>query len=232
MAIYHCAKKNFSRKTSNLASVVAYRIGSKLYSELEQITKYPHRNSADVLKVQTYNNPFSTIQEYVTESEKKFRQMNERITSEWEVSLPPELNHQQRNAIVDEFCENYAKRYNVTLIASTHNQKAGNGNYHCHIIAGERLVVDGSLGKKNRAIKPKSELDKTKKIYEDIVNKHLALNGIDKKVTRKNKQALQLVEEFENKKSVIDTEIAELRKELNSKRASRNRSFPISKTSI
>ncbi len=187
MAIYHCVKKTFSRKTSNLASILAYRTGQSLRSEIDNEIKYPHRNMSDIQNVQIFNNPFKDIQEFVKESENKFKRKDERITTEWELALPRELDLKNRNAIVKEFAEDYTKRYNVTVIASSHKDSDNNGNFHCHMIASDRQIINNQLGNKNRAVKSVVELEKTKKIWEEIVNKHLAKNGINQKISRKNK---------------------------------------------
>ena len=61
-----------------------------------------------------------------------------RLAKEVEIALPHELNKQQRQALVSEFCQSLVASYNVAVDVAIHAPHAHGGsderNFHAHIL--------------------------------------------------------------------------------------------------
>ena len=187
MAIFNCqvniiGRKNYER---NICAVASYRSGEKLKSHDDGLTKYPHRNTSDILHTRIFNWSGSR-QTLWNEVEKSENRKNSQLAKEVEVALPKELSQGQRAALLDDIGQQLADKYGVAVDLAMHDQKDGNGNFHAHILFTTRVVEDGkeSLGKKNRDMNAKKEMFWIRNdLYAATTNKHLERAGRSERIS-------------------------------------------------
>ena len=199
MAIYHLTMKPVSRGQGKSAvAAAAYRSGQKITNERDGITHdftrkrgivheeivLPEHSDAEWAKdrAQLWN-----------AAEFAEKRKDARIAREFEVSLPHELDDEQRLALARKFSHHIADKYGVAVDLTIHrpDRDMDERNHHAHILVTTRKVERDGLGDKsdleleNKKLialgLPTSheQLRMIREEWELTVNRELALAGHD-----------------------------------------------------
>lgn len=194
MAIYHCSIQPISRSDGrSIVACAAYRAGEKLecdtYGKTQDYTRKtgieykqifaPTGANPDLLNRQ---NLWNQVEQSELKKDGGIKQ-EARLAREVEIALPHELNKQQRQALVSEFCQSLVASYNVAVDVAIHAPHAHGGsderNHHAHILMTTRSLTPQGLGKKVRELDQNSTLKKIREKVADLTNQHLAAAGLD-----------------------------------------------------
>lgn len=107
--------------------------------------------------------------------EQKENRRDAQLVREVQLSLPHELNFQQRRALVQEFVrKEFVARGMVADIAMHAPDRRGDQrNFHIHILLTTRDIGPEGFGKKNRQWNSREELTAMRAAWADIQNAHL-----------------------------------------------------------
>lgn len=107
--------------------------------------------------------------------EQKEVRKDAQLAREVQLSLPHELNFQQRRALVKEFVQReFVRRGMVADIAMHQPDRGGDQrNFHVHILLTTRDVGPDGFGKKNRKWNSREELTAMRAAWAEIQNAHL-----------------------------------------------------------
>ena len=167
MAIYHASLSYFSRRAGKFVekgveeykhqsrpreggfssvAAAAYRAGCQL-TDRKTGEVHDYRAKAGVLS--SFLLGPKGIGGYTRESlwnaaEAAEKRVDARVAYEWDIALPRELTHEQREALARELAQDLVKRYGAAVDASIHlPPKGGNPyNHHCHMLMTTRAIND------------------------------------------------------------------------------------------
>ena len=159
MAIYHFSVKTISRSAGRSAvACSAYRSGEKLIDERQgKEQDYTRKTGVEFTKIYV---PENTNPELLDRNqlwntvEKVERRKDANLAREFEIAFPHELNAEQRQAMLNELCEELVKRHGVIVDAAIHAPHTQSGsderNYHAHIMfTGRQIDLEtGDFAKK------------------------------------------------------------------------------------
>ena len=201
MAIYHCSIQPISRSDGrSIVACAAYRAGEKLecdtYGKTQDYTKKtgieytqifaPTGANPDLLNRQ---NLWNQVEQSELKKDGGIKQ-EARLAREVEIALPHELNKQQRQALVSEFCQSLVASYNVAVDVAIHAPHAHGGsderNHHAHILMTTRSLTPQGLGKKVRELDQNSTLKKIREKVADLTNVHLERAGLEVRVDHRS----------------------------------------------
>lgn len=125
---------------------------------------------------------------------------NARLAREWEVSLPHELNREQRKKLGREFAQEVVSRYGVAVQLDFHSPgtKGDNRNWHIHVQATSRELGPDGFGQKakydraDRDLKAqglptgKTQLNDLRKTWGDMANRALERAGHDVRIDHRS----------------------------------------------
>lgn len=125
---------------------------------------------------------------------------NARVAREWEVSLPHELNREQRKELGREFAQEVVNRYGVAVQLDFHSPgaKGDNRNWHIHVQATSRELGPDGFGQKarydraDRDLKAdglpngKAQLNDLRKTWGDMANRALERAGHDVRIDHRS----------------------------------------------
>lgn len=125
---------------------------------------------------------------------------NARVAREWEVSLPHELNREQRRELGRELGQEIVKRYGVAVQLDFHapGSKGDNRNHHIHVQATSRELGREGFGQKasydraDRDLKAegmpngKAQLNDLRKTWADMANRALERAGHDVRIDHRS----------------------------------------------
>lgn len=201
MAIYHLKAKVFSRSKGHSAvAAAAYRARERLTDERTgNIYDYSRRRDIEGAEIITPKNAPQWTQnrhrlwEEVERAEDRHNNKSDKaqVAREVEVSLPIELNHDAKKALVREFVnENFVSKGMVADI-SYHNFEGDNrNNPHAHIMLTMReLDEEEFAAKKNRDWNKKELLEYWREQWANITNKHLEQEGYHARISHKTLEA-------------------------------------------
>lgn len=196
MANYHGHLKSISRADGRSATgAIAYRAGCKIVDErtgLEfDFTKKKGVEHSQIFFPKGEENSSPDLHDRSNlwnEVEKKETKSNAQVAREFEFSFPHELNAEQRQQMLSEFCEFLANNHGVFVDASIHaphGKNADKRNYHAHVMFSTRRFENGQFTEKTREFSKdpynQKELEKRKeKGLEDFSTRlHGRKNGTE-----------------------------------------------------
>lgn len=201
MAIYHCSIQPISRSDGrSIVACAAYRAGEKLecdtYGKTQDYTKKtgieytqifaPTGANPDLLNRQ---NLWNQVEQSELKKDGGIKQ-EARLAREVEIALPHELNKQQRQALVSEFCQSLVASYNVAVDVAIHAPHTHGGsderNFHAHILMTTRTATAKGLGAKVRELDQNSTLKKIREKVADLTNVHLERAGLEVRVDHRS----------------------------------------------
>lgn len=203
MAIYHATSKPISRSNGHSATAkCAYIGGSRVLDERTGVVfDYSKKHGVidtEIVLPDGINLPNLTRENLWNQAEKAENRKDARVGREWEISLPHELNSDQRKALAHEITSTIANKFQVACEYALHEpNKAGDQrNYHVHILTTTRKIEkDGTLSEKfqielsntklDKLNLPRSEVQITeiRGIISDLINKHLQLANVNETVS-------------------------------------------------
>jgi hypothetical protein len=201
MAIYHFSVKTISRSEGRSAvAAAAYRSGEKLtcdyYGKEQDYTKKsgveftglygPENTSPDLLNRQNLWNKVEQVE----------RRKDALLAREFEIAFPQELNKEQRQAMLNELCQDLVKRHGVIVDAAIHAPHTDGGsderNYHAHIMFTTRAIdpENGEFSAKKYRDFSRDNGTETvsnwREHFATLTNDHLAKAGYDVRVDHRS----------------------------------------------
>ena len=159
MAVFLLHVSPISRSGGRTATgAAAYRAGERLRDERTG-ELYNHSRRRDVLHKEIVlpssvsgSAPAWTLdrEQLWNAAERAETRRNSRVAREFLVSLPPELNPDQRIALAGALSREIADRYGVVVDSAVHAPRAGGDprNFHVHLLATTREITAAGLGGK------------------------------------------------------------------------------------
>lgn len=186
LAIYHLNAKIIGRNQGKSAvAAAAYRAAENLYSVRQDIAFDFHRKRGV---------PFSEILHpenvpaWVSDREKLWNhvELNEKrkdatYAREVEVALPIELTFEQHKDLLREFINETFVKLGMVADYSIHD--VNGKNPHAHIMLTMRSIDENGFGKKVREWNDKRLFISWREQWAEVNNKHLKLNGFDKRIS-------------------------------------------------
>ena len=201
MAIYHFSVKTISRSDGRSAvAAAAYRAAEKLtcdyYGKEQDYTKKsgveftglygPENTSPDLLNRQNLWNKVEQVE----------RRKDALLAREFEIAFPQELNKEQRQAMLNELCQDLVKRHGVIVDAAIHAPHTDGGsdarNYHAHIMFTTRAIdpENGEFSAKKYRDFSRDNGTETvsnwREHFATLTNDHLAKAGYDVRVDHRS----------------------------------------------
>lgn len=163
MVIYHANLKTFSRSHGQSATAAAaYRSGTKIADARTGVSHdYRHRQgvaSAEIFAPQGSPSWAYNAELLWNAAEAAERRSNACVARELEVSLPEELNVQQRADLAHGLANLLVERYQVAVLAAVHEPSSGNDfrNFHVHLQFSTRVIGPDGFGAKVRLLDDRS----------------------------------------------------------------------------
>ncbi|NMW23964.1 MobA/MobL family protein, partial [Rhodanobacter denitrificans] len=189
MAVYHAHIATISRSAGHTATAAAaYRAGLALTDERTgERHDYTRRGGvvdtvmfAPALAPDWTKDPAALWNAAEAAENRK----NSTVAREFEISLPHELDADQRRALVADLAQSLVDRYGFAVQASTHEPHGGKGderNHHVHLLATTRRMTPEGLGEKTRELdggpKGREEIQAARALLAERINHHLTLAG-------------------------------------------------------
>ena len=163
MGIYHATVKVFSRASGQSATAAAaYRAGTNI-TDTRTGVSHDYRKRQGVASAELFAPQGSPSWAYNAEllwnaAEAAERRSNACVARELEVSLPEELNAEQRNNLAHDLARLLVERYNVAVLAAVHEPSSGNDprNFHVHLQFSTRVIGPDGFGAKVRILDARS----------------------------------------------------------------------------
>lgn len=149
MAIYHFSVKTISRSDGRSAvAAAAYRAAEKLtcdyYGKEQDYTKKSGVEHTQIYAPENTQEELLDRQTLWNTVEKSERRKDALLAREFEIAFPQELNKEQRQALLNELCQDLVKRHGVIVDAAIHAPHTDGGsdarNYHAHIMFTTRAI--------------------------------------------------------------------------------------------
>ena len=207
MAIYHLSVKAISRADGRSAvASSAYRSGELLVDNRQgKEQDYTRKTGVEYKHIYAPINAKSELLERESlwnKVEQVENRKNSVLAREFEIAFPQELNAQQRQELLDEFCQMIVDRHNVVVDACIHapHTKSGSDerNYHAHIMFTSRQLDketgDFAKNKFRDFNKDFSSLTVStwRKDFADLTNQHLEKNGFDERIDHRSHSEREL----------------------------------------
>jgi hypothetical protein len=199
MAIYHASMKVFVRSKGQTATgAAAYRAGLSLVDERTGLA-HDYTRRGGVVHAETFtpedapawaNDPAALW----NAAEKAEARKDARVARELEVSLPSELNDEQRAALASSLARLLVARYGTAVLMAIHAPGKGDArNHHVHLLMPTRVMNANGLGAKIRVLDdPRTgptEVRALRAAVADITNRHLACAGLAERVDHRTLKA-------------------------------------------
>lgn len=190
MAVYHFNSKYLSRagKTEkNAVRAASYCAGTKL-SDLNTGDTYNYSKKSEVIfsEIQAPANSPEWVadrQRLWSEVEKKENRYDAKLMTQFEVSLPHELDEEQSKALMYDFVSRSLVKRGMIADWSIHWLIH---NKHCHVNTTTREITGAGFGKKVREWEEKKTLFALRKEWAECVNKHLEMAGSDVRIDHRS----------------------------------------------
>ncbi len=196
MAIYHTSVKTFSRARGQSAvAAAAYRGGLRLKDfQTGQVHDYQRRSGvvASRCVVPPGAPPWALIPgELWPAVEAAERRKDATIAREFEVSLPHELDAEQRSELAWAIAEVLVERYGFAVQASIHAPAIPDGlNHHVHILASTRRITEQGFCDKTKELDGgptgRIEVEWVREAVASTINSHLEAAGIRSRVDHRS----------------------------------------------
>ncbi len=174
------------KKPVSAVGASAYRSGESLKDENQKRTFNYERRLKNVLHSEI-NLPVGASEKF---RDKEFlwnlveakenthnRKATAQLAREVTLSLPAELNLEQRVQLIREFVKENFNGQGMIAQVDHHDQKNGNGNFHAHVLLTMREIEGEGFGKKNRAWNDRKNLKVWRGKWADKQNDYLQENG-------------------------------------------------------
>lgn len=193
MAIYHASLKTFSRsKGQSATAAAAYRSGTKI-ADTQTGVSHDYRNRRGVASAEIFAPEGSPSWAYNVQllwnaAEAAESRSNACVARELEVSLPEDLNAEQRNDLAHDLARVLVERYSVAVLAAVHEPSSGNDprNFHVHLQFSTRVIGPDGFGAKVRILDARStgptELRALRAEVAQCINDSLKKAGIEARV--------------------------------------------------
>ncbi len=198
--------KIISRKAGRSATAAAaYRAGVEITDERTgQVHDYTRK--AGVVSVEIVMPIGSTWMpdrsELWNAVEAKNKRADAQVAREFEVSLPHELDQEQRRKLAVDFAKEIADRYGIAADVAIHapGKEGDSRNHHAHILTTTNRVDGQGFGNKVRELDliahnqagkvgQANEIDRLRARWAELTNEHLRDAGIDARVDHRSLEA-------------------------------------------
>lgn len=185
MAIYHLNAKVISRSNGQSATeAAAYRAGEKIHDERTGLTfDYTRKKGVYATEIIAPNNAPKWVRarsQLWNAAELIEKRKNSRTAREFDIALPVELTHHQKQELVREFVrENFV---NQGLVADIAFHELNSHNPHVHIMITTRKVDENGLAVKDRNLDRKDFLLKLRESWQVHANQALESIGNSQRI--------------------------------------------------
>ncbi len=185
MAIYHLNAKVISRSNGQSATeAAAYRAAEKIYDERTGSTfNYTRKKGVYSTEILAPNNApdWMTDRSSLWNAAELFeKRSNSRTAREFDIALPTELTHPQKQELVRNFVQdNFVDK---GLVADLAFHDINTHNPHVHIMITTRTVDENGLGAKDRSLDKKDFLLKLRESWATYTNDALESVGSSEKI--------------------------------------------------
>lgn len=190
MAIFHFKAQIISRgKGKSAVGAAAYRAAEKLYSEKSgQAFNYSKKKGVIFSEILApANSPaWAFHRESLWNNVEQFEKRKDaQLAREIEVALPIELPLAQQKELIREYLNDNCIVKGMIADYSIHDVDSHNPHVHIMLTLRE-LDGDTFNAKKNIFWNSKEQFEQWREQWAAVTNKHLALNGIDKKIDHRS----------------------------------------------
>lgn len=190
MAVFHFNCKYLSRAgetEKNAVRAASYCAGTKL-SDLNTDRTYNYSKKREVIfsEIQAPANSPEWVadrQRLWSEVEKKENRYDAKLMTQFEVSLPHELDEEQSKALMYDFVSSSLVKRGMIADWSIHWLIH---NRHSHVNTTTREITGAGFGKKVREWEEKKTLFALRKEWADCANKHLEIAGFDVRIDHRS----------------------------------------------
>lgn len=199
MAIYHAHIKSFSRgKGESSLAAAAYRAGLDLLdTRTHDWHRYAKRRGVAAVRMlaPVGSPPWCSDPKVFWDANEAWEtRKNARVARELEVSLPHELDSQQREALAVALGQMLVDRYGCVVMVAIHDPVGGSDdrNHHTHLLMSARKIGPDGIGERAGAAfdarggKGAEELRVVRKIVGQTINAHLTRAGLDQSVDHRS----------------------------------------------
>lgn len=188
MSIYHFSAKTISRSAGRSATAAAaYRAAEKIVDartgEVHDYTRKAGVLSRAVVLPGGTTMPRAALWNAV---ELKHKRGDALVAREFEIALPHELSHDQRESLITAYARELADTYQVAIDVNVHAPADGEKNYHAHVMLSACHVDSaGVCGKKAVELDPihckragiDNAVDVQRKLWQEVCNSALEKAG-------------------------------------------------------
>jgi hypothetical protein len=200
--IFTISKTPNKCKSSNIIQSVAYASGVALKSLNDGLMHYPRRSIKEIqytgimidnLMYDSRNCYLSKLRSTRQKIWNKVEEIETRVNSRLGrgiiAALPKELSREQNIELLADYCAKLHVNYKTVIDFTIHDEKNGNGNFHCHIFFPTRIYKKGHFKEKLRFLDDRTsgpkEISALRELWSVYVNHHLKENGFDNTISHK-----------------------------------------------
>lgn len=196
MAIYHTRVKTFSRAQGHSSTAAAaYRAGMLIVDPRTGI-RHDYRRRGGVVQSRVLapaDAPDWVFDpgELWGKTEAREARRDATVCREFEVSLPHELDDDQRSELTSAIARELVDRYRFVVQASIHSPQTPDGlNHHAHLLATTRRIGPDGLDAKTRELdggpSGRGEVEWVREMVAKTINAHLAAAKIATRVDHRS----------------------------------------------
>ncbi|WP_278559363.1 MobQ family relaxase [Acidaminococcus intestini] len=195
MVIYHCSVKTVGRSAGRSAvASAAYRSGVYLKDERTgEVHDYRRKAGIEHTELFLPSGVKFDREHLWNSAEASEKRKNSTVAREYEISLPEELNSEQRTELTRDFARHLVDRYGVAVDVSIHAPSRGGDirNYHAHILTTTRQVTPQGFAAKTRVLDDKKtgEIEHVRATWAQLTNQALERAGHPERVSHKSLEA-------------------------------------------
>ena len=159
MAIYHLSVKTISRSAGRSATAAAaYRAGAEITDERTgEIHDYTRKGGVESAALILPDNAPEWARDRAqlwNAAEQAEKRKNSTVAREFEIALPSELSHEQREKLAHDFARELVKRHGCAADVAIHapGKEGDNRNHHAHILLTTRRLEPDGFGEKTREL--------------------------------------------------------------------------------
>lgn len=200
MSIYHFSAKTISRSAGRSATAAAaYRAAEKIVDartgEVHDYTRKVGVLSSAVVLPGGTTMPRAALWNAV---EQKHKRGDALVAREFEIALPHELSHEQRESLITAYARELADTYQVAIDVNVHAPSHDEKNYHAHVMLSACYVDSaGVCGKKAVELDPihckragiDNSVDVQRKRWQDVCNAALEKAGLTARIDHRTLEA-------------------------------------------
>ncbi|ACB54630.1 unknown (plasmid) [Crocosphaera subtropica ATCC 51142] len=189
MAIYHLNAKIISRSNGQSATeAAAYRAAEKIHDlRIGETFNYTRKKGVYATEILTPHNApnwMADRSQLWNAAELFEKRSNSRTAREFDIALPTELTHPQKQELVRNFAQdNFVDK---GLVADLAFHEINTHNPHVHIMITTRIVDENGLGAKDRSLDKKDFLLKLRESWATYTNDALESIGSSEKIDHRS----------------------------------------------